>query len=127
MGERQETAQEFEMQPRPAANFHEVLGAGESATEHHQQHLGQREDDLPPLPRIPQRREVIEKGHANRQCHDHLRTDEGSDESHHSVTRESAKPVKRRFQAIALLRPAACLARAPRRASVMPRPMEPIE
>jgi len=65
MGKRQETAKEVDMQPSPAPDLHEVLGAGDGAAEHHKQYLRQREDNLPPLTRIAQRSKVVEKGRAD--------------------------------------------------------------
>jgi hypothetical protein len=57
----QEPTQELELAPPPAGDLHEVLRPGERRAEHEQQDLGQRIDHLPRLPRILERREMVDE------------------------------------------------------------------
>ena len=65
VSERQEAAEKIHMQTPPAPDFHEVLGTGDRAAKHDEQHLGQRKNHLPGLSWIAQSREVVEKGNAD--------------------------------------------------------------
>jgi hypothetical protein len=57
----QQTAQERELAPAPAGDLDEVLGPRQRRAEHEQQDLGQRIDHLPSLPRILERREMVDE------------------------------------------------------------------
>jgi hypothetical protein len=103
MGEWQEAAQELQMDPTPAADFDEILGACEAAAEHQKQDLRQWLDHFPGLPRVLQGRKLFDQGCARCNRHARLLAMGGAEESHRAVTGESPRLVKPALQAIAVL------------------------
>ena len=71
-GEWEESPQELQVKPAPTADLDEILGPGEGAAQHQQQHFGKWVNHLPGLSRVPQGRKLIDQGLARCNRHDRL-------------------------------------------------------
>ena len=102
----QKAFQERPVHHAPAAGFYEVLGPRQSAAQHQGQDFGQGIDHLPRLPRVRQRREVIQQRPTRRDRHARLQTRGGQPTPHRAAAgqTQTSSPAFKRLPWVVQLR-----------------------